>query len=211
MATTGGDIFVHLRCAARDVLFRAVVDVKAAAGDNVVRHVHGWRNGAAGRNDDLTGFEDGVENCPAAAVSREVFLPPGGDNACGTFLLAQTWRHNFTAWSSLSTPDQEAVFGRTKATSKRLGHPAPNAHVVKVSQRSLGFHVLRLSAPWGEDESDAGLIFLAYSNRGDRLAAMCAAMAARQTGRDRVMDISQCIESNLYYVPSADTMSLLIT
>jgi Dyp-type peroxidase family len=213
MRTTGGDVFVHLRCAERDHLYHAVVAVEreASAAGATMEHTHGWRDGSAGRNNDLTGFEDGVQNCPATAVSREVFLPANSASACGSFLLAQTWRHNFTLWQSLPVAEQEAVFGRSKYTSARLPHPAPNAHSVKVSQSALGFDVLRLSSPYGQDQNNAGLIFLAYSKSGDRLVTMCESMVrGAPLGRDRLMGVSHCFASNLYYVPSANVLDRLL-
>ncbi len=72
---------------------------------------------------DLSGFMDGTEN-PSPTEAPAVALFGDGLLEGSSVVLVQRWVHDLAALRALSEPEQEALFGRTKARERRAGRAA---------------------------------------------------------------------------------------
>lgn len=84
---------------------------------------------------DMTGFIDGTGN-PDPSQDVNVAIVPEGPGSGGSFVLAQRWVHDLTAWERLPVTVQEKIFGRTKDRSIRLPDQAEaDSHLGHVDLR----------------------------------------------------------------------------
>jgi putative iron-dependent peroxidase len=224
MEPTGGDLFVHAKCARRDGLYaltRAFVgalNAGAAAPIAVIERtdcVDAWHNVVDGRNRDLTGYIDGTANCPPAEAARAALIARDPIHANGSFAIAQRWVHDLAAFGRLAPRQQDEVFGRTKEDSVRLPDAPPSAHAVRVDQKRLGYKVVRQAMPWG-DADRAGLFFVAFADDAAKLETMCRAMVGLPVSpgdaggvADAVMRFSTPVSSNFWYFPSVGLLRAL--
>merc|ERR1711976_475668 len=88
-----------------------------------------------GPSKDLSGFTDGTGNPDVSEDVDVMLVPDGQPGAGGTFAIAQRWVHDLKAFNQLKVPEQEAVFGRTKADSARLDPLPEQSHVNHVELR----------------------------------------------------------------------------
>ncbi len=192
--------------AARTALF-ALLPIGRAAVDQPCVVYRGSR--------DLTGFEGGTANPPldqaaevAAVPAGGVGVTDGGSAEGGSFVLAQRWVHDLTAFSSLPLPDQEAVIGRTKSGSIQLvGDAMPaDSHVSRVELHDDSgdeLPVLRRSTAYGT-AAVYGLYFLAFSADLDRLDTMLTRMfgASGDGILDRLTQYSTPVTGSYYFAPA---------
>lgn len=211
---TGGDLFVHVHSARRDLAvelaLRLVAELDGAA--EVVEEVQGFRYLDSR---DLTGFVDGTENPPpeeraeVAAIGSE-----DPEFAGGSYVLVQRYVHNLRYWGRLSREEQERAIGRTKADSEELpedGKPA-TAHISRVVIEEDGkeLEIVRHGSPWAT-VSEQGLLFAAYC----RTPVVFEKMLARILGtsgdglHDRLMDFTKAVSGALFFAPSAERLAAL--
>jgi porphyrinogen peroxidase len=162
---TQSDLFLWLQGDHRSDLFDAAMTCRAALDplfsiqleqDGFV--YHDMR--------DLTGFVDGIGNPEGDKALQAALIPSGQPGAGGSFVLGQLWRHDLSAFNTLSVAEQENVIGRTKADAVEFDEermPA-DAHVGRtdVSHDGVPQKIWRRSVPWGSS-SQHGLYFLAFS------------------------------------------------
>ena len=159
---------------------------------------------------DLTGFIDGTENPPAAEASAVALIGEPARLAGSSIALVQRWRHDLDSFSSLSTAEQERVFGRTKPDSVEFDEdrmPA-DAHVARTSLKvgSESLPIYRRSMPYG-DAADHGLLFIAFTHDQGRIALMLASMAGETDGvRDALTHFSTPESGAYYFVPSFELL-----
>ena len=201
---TARDLFIWLQGARRDELFaRAMAwrDVLAGHAD-LAGEEHGFR---FRDSRDLTGFVDGSAN-PKADARLDVALIRTGEHAGGSFVLAQRWVHDLTAFNKLAVADQERVIGRTKADSVELVGTAmpPDSHVSRtdIKRGGEGVKIYRRSSPVGTLR-DAGLYFLAFSAELNRFRQLLESMYGRTEDgvQDRLLSFSKPKAGSYFYAP----------
>ncbi|PJJ55143.1 Dyp-type peroxidase [Compostimonas suwonensis] len=125
--STPGDLLFHIRAERSDMCFELERLLLNALGDSVtvVDEVQGFRYFDSR---DLLGFVDGTEN-PTGRSMLEASLIGDEDPgfAGGSYVVVQKYLHDLGAWGALSTSEQEAVIGRTKADNVELDDADPGA------------------------------------------------------------------------------------
>jgi putative iron-dependent peroxidase len=169
-----------------------------------------------GNSLDMTGFIDGTGN-PEVERDREVAIVPDGQpGAGGSFILAQRWVHDLVGWEKQSLPEQEGVFGRTKADSTRLAVQPAHSHLahVELRQGATGDatkpkrdEISRRSTPYAFHDGTVGLYFMAFCKAQapfrERLRAM---YGADGSVRDKLTDFSNPASGAFYFAPSVEVL-----
>ncbi len=169
-----------------------------------------------GNSLDMTGFIDGTGN-PAVERDTEVAtVPDGQPGAGGSFILAQRWVHDLEGWEKQSIPEQEGVFGRTKADSTRLDIQPAHSHLahVELRQGATGDatkpkrdEVTRRSTPYAFHDGTVGLYFMAFCKAQAPLRERLRAMYGADGGvRDKLTDYSNPASGSFYFAPSVETL-----
>ncbi|WP_433798821.1 Dyp-type peroxidase [Actinomycetospora sp. CA-084318] len=153
---------------------------------------------------DLTGFEDGTENPPAAEAPGVVLVPDGEPGAGSSVLLLQKWRHDAQRWYALDRRTQEDVIGRTKPDSVELAPKPADAHAARTDQDTYG-HIFRRNSAYG-DTSDHGTMFVGFCASQRPLAVMLAAMAGQDGPRDALTRYTTALTGAYYVIPAADSL-----
>lgn len=153
---------------------------------------------------DLTGFEDGTENPPAAEAPGVVLVPDGRPGAGGSVLLLQKWRHDADRWTALDRGTQEDVIGRTKPDSVELDPKPADAHAARTDQDTYG-HIFRRNSAYG-DTTDHGTMFVGFCASQGPLAAMLDAMAGQDGPRDALTRYTTALTGAYYVIPAADSL-----
>ncbi|MFC5139932.1 Dyp-type peroxidase [Actinomycetospora rhizophila] len=156
---------------------------------------------------DLTGFEDGTENPPAAEAVGVVTIPEGEPGAGGSVLLLQKWVHDSSTWYALERSVQEDVIGRTKPDSVELDPKPDDAHAARTDQDTYG-HIFRRNTAWG-DTAAHGTMFVGFCAQQGPLAAMLDAMAGIDGPRDALTRYTSALTGAYYVVPPADVLARL--
>lgn len=199
MPATQHDAVLWVAGGSYDVVFDAVIGMLAALeGVAALAHeVVGW---TYHRDLDLTGFIDGTENHSVLVSPDEVLVPDGSPGAGGSVLLLQQWAHEARAWSALSTEQQEAVIGRTKADSVELDDRPEASHVARTDQDDFG-RIFRRNTPYGS-VSDHGTMFVGFAADQGPLSRMLDSMAGLGGVRDDLTRYSTALTGSYYFVPS---------
>ena len=199
---TQQDVFIWLHGTRRDELFARALQWRDAFAPlaDVAFENHGF---TFRDSRDLTGFVDGTANPKADARFQAALTGDGG-----SFVLAQRWVHDLTAFGALPVADQERVFGRTKPDSVELtGDAMPkDSHVSRTDLP--GTKIFRRSAPVG-GVRDPGLFFLAFGADVERFGTLLASMFG-QSGdglHDRMLAFSRPITGSFYYAPPATVLA----
>ena len=174
---------------------------------------------------DLTGFIDGTANPRVDEAAEVALVPDGQPGAGGSFVIAQRWVHDLTAFAELSVEDQQRVFGRTKPDSVELeGDAKPaNAHISRVEIHDAAGEerpIFRRSTPYGTVQ-EVGLYFLGFSADLSRFTAMLHAMFGVGSGdagagagedgiRDRLTDFSTPVTGSFFFSPSIDALASIL-
>jgi len=169
-----------------------------------------------GNSLDMTGFIDGTGN-PEVERDREVAIVPDGQpGAGGSFINAQRWVHDLEAWEKLSLPEQEGVFGRTKADSTRLAVQPAHSHLAHVELRQgktaddskpKRDEISRRSTPYAFHDGTVGLYFMAFCKAQAPLRERLRAMyGADGSVRDKLTDFSNPASGSFYFAPSVETL-----
>jgi putative iron-dependent peroxidase len=166
---------------------------------------------------DMTGFIDGTGNPEGEAAERAAAIVPDGQpGAGGSFSIAQRWVHDLEAFLAQPIPEQEQVFGRTKAESNRLDPLPEISHVAHVELREGASgdaskpkrgEMVRRSTPYALHDGTVGLYFMGFCRTQAPLRARMEAMYAVNGGvRDRLTDFSNPASGSFYFAPSVEQL-----
>src|SRR5262249_39664175 len=128
---TPGDLFLHIRAERADLcheLARILSERLGPAGE-VVDEVRGF---AYLDSRDLVAFVDGTENpVGEERIAATIVGDEDPPSAGGSYVTVQRYVTDFAKWAAISTEEQEAVIGRTKADDLELDDAMrpPSSHV----------------------------------------------------------------------------------
>jgi putative iron-dependent peroxidase len=170
---------------------------------------------------DMTGFIDGTGNPQGELSERTAAVVPDGEpGAGGSFINAQRWVHDLTAWNAMAIEDQENVFGRKKSDSARLEKQPEFSHLSHVELREGDTaddskpkrdELVRRSTPYAFHDGTVGLYFMAFCKKQAPLRERLRAMYAVDGGvRDRLVDFSNPASGSFYFAPSVETLDSAI-
>jgi len=211
---TEGDLLFHIRADSADLCFEFERLLLAGLGDavGVVDETIGFRYFDAR---DLLGFVDGTANPVGRALPAATIV---GDedplHAGGSYVVAQKYVHDMTAWQALTTEEQQAVMGRTKVDNVEL----PDAESGQRSHKTLntiqdeqGEHgILRDNMPFGSAASgEFGTYFLGYTRHLWVIERMLQRMFIGDPPglHDRLLDVSTPKTGSVFFAPSAETLA----
>jgi putative iron-dependent peroxidase len=169
-----------------------------------------------GPSKDLSGFTDGTGNPDVSEDVEVMLVPEGQPGAGGTFAIAQRWVHDLKAFHKLPVPDQEKVFGRTKADSERLSPLPDNSHVSRVELREKHGDVSsakvrqmsRRSTPYAFHDGTVGLYFMGFAKSTAPLDERMRRMYGMDGEvRDAITTYSQPASGSYYFFPSVETLA----
>ncbi|KAL7807336.1 hypothetical protein V8C44DRAFT_337485 [Trichoderma aethiopicum] len=217
---TPGDILFHIRSDRRDICFEFESQLLRLLDDAVTVQddTQGFRYFDAR---DLLGFVDGTANPAASALPEAVLIAENDDHeACvgGSYVVVQKYIHDIPAWRALSTSDQEAIIGRTKADNIELDDQPPGAQqphktLTTVEDEHGNEHgILRDNMPFGSPGSGVfGTYFIGYSRRLWVIEKMMERMfVGDPPGKhDRILDFSTAVTGGTFYVPPGWVLSKL--
>ena len=174
-----------------------------------VEEVHGFRYWD-GRS--ILGFVDGTEN-PHGEKERAYFGLVGDNDPAykgGSYLFVQKYIHDLKAFSALSLPEQEAVFGRHKASDIEM----PDAVKPKNSHSAVAnvgddFKIIRDNMPFGNmANNEMGTYFIAYASTFSTVKKMLDKMfiGEPEGNYDRLLDFSTAKTGTLFFVPTLDML-----
>ncbi|NQX05943.1 Dyp-type peroxidase [Rathayibacter sp. VKM Ac-2856] len=214
--STQTDLLVHIRAERDDACFELERLLLDALGEDVVvrDEVIGFRYFD---NRDLLGFVDGTENPTGAALPRIALIGAEDEAfAGGSYLVAQKYLHDLTAWHSLSTEQQEHIIGRRKADAvEGADDPAQLSHrglATVVDEGGTEHDILRDNMPFGRPgRGEFGTFFLGLAADLSVIEAMLTRMfVGVPAGRhDRLLDFSTATTGGVYFVPSRDVLEAL--
>merc|ERR1719235_2711956 len=159
---------------------------------------------------------DGSGNPDVSEDVDVMLVPKGQPGADGTFVIAQRWVHDLKAFHKLSLPEQEAVFGRTKADSTRLEPLPEQSHVNHVELREKHGDVSsekvrqmsRRSTPYAFHDGTVGLYFMGFCKSVKPLDERMRMMYGMDGQvRDAVTTYSQPASGSYYFFPSNETFA----
>jgi porphyrinogen peroxidase len=208
--STPGDLLFHIRGKNMDLCFELATQIMARIGDavSVVDEVHGFRYFD---DRDLLGFVDGTEN-PRGEERTNAVLVGEEDPAFagGSYVILQKYVHNLDAWNELSTEAQERIIGRKKLSDIELEDSVKptSAHsaLTTIVENGEEKKILRDNMPFGRPgHAEFGTYFIGYSRSPRTTEQMLENMfVGRPPGNyDRLLDFSQALTGNLFFVPSA--------
>jgi porphyrinogen peroxidase len=153
---------------------------------------------------DLTGYEDGTENPQGKkALEAAIVQGQGGGLDGSSFVAVQQWVHDFKAFDSMSSEDQDNAIGRRKSDNKELKDAPPSSHVKRTAQESFEpeAFVLRRSMPWA-DGMRGGLNFVAFGKSFDAFEAQLRRMVGAEDGiTDALFKFTLPITGSYFWCP----------
>jgi len=169
-----------------------------------------------GNSLDMTGFIDGTGNPEVERDVEVAIVPNGQPGAGGSFILAQRWVHDLVGWDKQSLPEQEGVFGRTKADSTRLAVQPAHSHLSHVELRQGATadankpkrdEISRRSTPYAFHDGTVGLYFLAFCKTQAPFRERLRAMYGADGGvRDKLTDYTNPASGAFYFAPSVEIL-----
>ncbi|WP_441434303.1 Dyp-type peroxidase [Arthrobacter sp. RAF14] len=214
--STPGDLLFHIRSDRQDLCFELERLLLAALGTSVstVDEVSGFRYFDAR---DLLGFIDGTANpvgpdLPESALVGE----EDPDFAGGSYVVVQKYLHPISAWQRLTTEQQEAIIGRTKADNVELDdavHGQKSHKTLATITDENGEHdIVRDNMPFGTPGSGAfGTYFIGYSRHLWVIERMLERMFIGDPPglHDRLLDFSTAETGTTFFVPTGDMLAAL--
>ena len=213
---TPGDLLFHIRAARMDLCFELATQIMTRLGSavTVVDEVHGF-----GFFDerDLLGFVDGTENPTGAAAARAALI--GAEDPAftgGSYVIVQKYLHDLAGWNALPTEEQEKIIGRTKLADIELADDvkpsyAHNAlNVVKVDGTEI--KIVRDNMAFGSvADGQYGTYYIGYARSPATIEQMLVNMfvGVPEGNYDRLLDFSEAVTGNLFFVPSAPVLESL--
>jgi putative iron-dependent peroxidase len=165
---------------------------------------------------DLTGFIDGTANPQLLDAPVVALVPHGEPGEDGSHVIAMRWVHDLDAFEALPVPEQERVFGRTKADSVELDDAAKpaTAHIARVEihdSEGEELPIYRRSVPYG-NVHEHGLYFVAFSADLQRYDVMLSRMfgTAPDGLHDRMTDFTRPVSGAYYFAPSLTLLHELV-
>eukprot|EP00993_Chasmostoma_nieuportense_P001980 NODE_2813_length_1084_cov_43.240334_g2683_i0.p1 GENE.NODE_2813_length_1084_cov_43.240334_g2683_i0~~NODE_2813_length_1084_cov_43.240334_g2683_i0.p1 ORF type:complete len:324 (-),score=64.52 NODE_2813_length_1084_cov_43.240334_g2683_i0:59-1030(-) len=165
---------------------------------------------------DMTGFKDGTGNPEATRDTEVAIVPAGQKGAGGSFMLAQRWIHDLTAWEALPVGEQEKIFGRTKKDSTRLNEQPDFSHLSHTELREGATadatkpkrdEITRRSTPYAFHDGSVGLYFTAFCKTQKPLRERLERMyGVNGEVRDRLTDYSNPASGAFYFAPSVEVL-----
>ena len=213
---TPGDVLFHIRAARMDLCFELATQIMARLGDAVtpVDEVHGFRYFD---DRDVIGFVDGTENPTAqAALDATIIGTEDPLFAGGSYVIVQKYVHDLTAWNALPTEDQERIIGRTKLADIELDDDVKptSAHnaLTTIVEDGVEVKILRDNMPFGSPAQGVfGTYFIGYARSPATIEKMLTNMFIGQPpgNYDRLLDFSQAVTGNLFFVPPTSLLETL--
>ncbi|MGA1838627.1 Dyp-type peroxidase [Herbiconiux sp. 11R-BC] len=215
--STPGDLLFHIRAERADQCFELERLLLAKLGDAVavVDEVHGFRYFDSR---DLLGFVDGTENPTGASMARSALV--GEEDAAfsgGSYVVVQKYLHDLGAWATLSTEQQEAIIGRTKADNveldERPGERKSHKSLNTITDADGREHdILRDNMPFGRPgQGEFGTYFIGYARELWVIEEMLRHMfvGVPVGSYDRILDFSTAVTGTTFFVPSNDVLEAL--
>lgn len=213
---TPGDLLFHIRAERMDLCFELASQIMDSLGNAVcvADEVQGFRYFD---NRDLLGFVDGTENPRGNAAIDAVLI---GDEdpsfAGGSYVIVQKYVHNLDAWNALPTEAQERIIGRRKLSDVELDDSVKptSAHnaLTTIVENGVEKKILRDNMPFGRPGyGEFGTYFIGYSRSPRTIEQMLENMfIGRPPGNyDRILDFSQALTGNLFFVPAANFLDAI--
>lgn len=213
---TPGDLLLHLRADHMDLCFELATQLMARLGDavTVVDEVHGFRYFDMR---SMVGFVDGTENPEGNDAVRFTII--GAEDAAfagGSYVLTQKYLHNMAAWNDLTVEAQERIIGRTKLSDIELDDAAKpswsHSALTTLVENGEEVKILRDNMPFGQPgKGEFGTFFIGYARAPAPVEQMLENMfVGRPPGNyDRLLDFSEAVSGNLFFVPSASLLEAL--
>lgn len=213
---TPGDLLLHLRADHMDLCFELATQLMARLGDavTVVDEVHGFRYFDMR---SMVGFVDGTENPEGNDAVRSTII--GAEDAAfagGSYVLTQKYLHNMAAWNDLTVEAQERIIGRTKLSDIELDDAAKpswsHSALTTLVENGEEVKILRDNMPFGQPgKGEFGTFFIGYARAPAPVEQMLENMfVGRPPGNyDRLLDFSEAVSGNLFFVPSASLLEAL--
>lgn len=210
---TQRDLFIHILSHEHRINFTVARDfVEIFSGLVTVEdETHGFRWIEAR---DLSGFVDGTENPKGREERAAVAIIDSGEDAGGSYLLAQRWEHHLEQFNHFDLKAQEEVFGRTKIDDIEMDDDEKpiGAHTERVVIEEDGeeLEIVRQSLPYGKASGPNGLYFLAYSAELTRIDKMLKMMFGETDGEfDRMLSYTHAVTGSYLYAPSIEQLDAL--
>ena len=215
--STPGDLLFHIRAEREDLAyeFERLLLQDLGAAVKAVDEVAGFRYFD---NRDLLGFVDGTANpigpnLPASALVGE----EDPDFAGGSYIVTQKYLHRLDAWQAISTDEQEQVMGRTKLDNVELddadGDAQKSHKTLATITDDAGEHdIVRDNMPFSRPaHHEHGTYFIGYSRHLWVVEKMLERMfiGVPPGKHDRLLDFSTAVTGNVFFAPTAETLSQL--
>ncbi|MBK0419613.1 Dyp-type peroxidase [Leucobacter sp. CSA1] len=213
---TPGDLLFHIRSDREDLCFeleRLLLDALGAAV-TVADEVSGFRYFDTR---DLLGFVDGTAN-PIGPDLPESALVGDEDPSFsgGSYAVVQKYLHPLADWQRLTTSEQEAIMGRTKADNVELddAESGQKSHkTLATIEDEAGEHdIVRDNMPFARPGSgEFGTYFIGYSRHLWVIERMLERMFIGDPPglHDRLLDFSTAMTGTTFFVPSAELLGSL--
>jgi len=203
LPSTPAALWCWLRGADRgDLLHTSRKIVEAVASEFNLDAVIDGFNFGGGR--DLTGYQDGTENPQGKkALEAAIVQGQGGGLDGSSFVAVQQWLHDFKAFDSMSSQDQDNAIGRRKSDNEELKDAPPSSHVKRTAQESFEpeAFVLRRSMPWA-DGMRGGLNFVAFGKSFDAFEAQLRRMVGADDGvTDALFKFTLPVTGSYFWCP----------
>lgn len=215
--STPGDLLFHIRADREDLAYELERLLLQALGSAVetADEVSGFRYFDAR---DLLGFVDGTAN-PIGPDLPESALVGDEDPgfAGGSYAVVQKYVHDLDAWQRLTTEQQEAVMGRTKADNLELDDApagAQQAHktLATIEDEDGEHDIVRDNMPFARPGSgEHGTYFIGYSRHLWVIERMLERMFIGEPPglHDRLLDFSTPVTGSAYFVPAPGALAAL--
>ncbi len=208
---TPGDLLFHIRADRYDLCFEFERQLLDLLGDavTVADETVGFRYFDVR---DLLGFVDGTANPMGLDLPESTLVGDEDPNGTGgSYLVTQKYTHDIAAWRALTTEQQEAIMGRTKADNIELDDAPAGTQQAHKSLATIedddGEHdILRDNMPFGSPGSgEFGTYFIGYSRHLWVIERMLQRMFLGDPPGtpDRLLDFSVARTGGVFFVPPA--------
>lgn len=209
---TQRDLMIHIQSMRQDVSMGLAKQVLEAF-DGLLKNIsetHGYRM-IENRGHD--GFVDGTENPKDDERYPVAVLADGLDDAGGSYVLLQKYRHDLKKWAKSSLEQQETCIGRTRDSDEELEDRAEDSHLNRTDLEEDGvtLKILRRSLPYGQLSGEHGLMFIAYCSRLHNIEAQLLSMFGETDGKiDLILShLTEAVTGAYYYAPSVERLQNL--
>jgi len=213
---TPGDLLLHIRSERYDLCFELERQLLDQFGDavEVADETIGFRYFDMR---DLLGFVDGTANPVGQALPLATLVDDEDPaHSGGSYVVVQKYVHPIAAWQALTTEQQEAIIGRSKADNIELD----DAETGQKSHKTLAtievggqeHDILRDNMPFGSPgTAQFGTYFIGYTRHLWVIEKMLQRMfIGEPVGlHDRLLDFSVPVTGAAFFAPSASFLESL--